>query len=402
MTSLPTLLDVRADAPGIALVDGLLEALARGACEGLTLLVGQELDLYVEEDRTFGRILSGTRVDGFAAILRIATLAGLTLEGASWAGEGSIVVAGEPETLVACRLVGDPDRARVELRARRPGALAAEGLPRVPGYRVLRLVGRGATAEVYEGRHVTLGRTVAIKVLQVDHGGARHAPVGELFTGARTHHPNLVEVFDAGTLSDGRPYLVMEMVAAPTLRQRLDQGLELEELARIIGDVARALDALHAAGLVHNDVKPDNIFAPTDGPAKLADLGAARLTGAWSRGDVDAIFGTPLYMAPEYARGGAPGPRADVYSLACVLYEALAGHPPFTGATAREVLVSHIRATPPALAKVAPSAPSRLARACTRGLAKSPDERPATAGELATEVLAAVSASKFWRSPWKR
>ena len=398
MMAQAALLDTSPTVPAAALVDGLLETLTRGACEGLTLIVGDTLDLYVEEDRTFGRVLSGSRAEGKAAIARIAALAGLATEGPSWSGEGSIVLAGEPAVVVACRLVGDPTMARLELRARRAGAVPAEGLPRVPGYRVLRLIGRGATAEVYEARHVTLGRTVAIKVLQVDPAGGSQPSVGELFIGSRATHPNLVEVFDAGTLADGRPYLVMELVAAPTLRQRLDQGIDLDELARIVGDVARALDALHAAGLVHNDVKPDNIFAPPDGPAKLADLGAARLTGAWSRGDVDAVFGTPLYMAPEYARGGSPGPRADVYSLACVLYEALAGHTPFTGTTAREVLVKHIKATPPPLA----TTPARLARACMWGLAKSPDERPGSAGELATEVNAAVAAARFWRSPWKR
>jgi tRNA A-37 threonylcarbamoyl transferase component Bud32 len=252
--------------------------------------------------------------------------------------------------------------------------------------RVSRLIGTGGFAEVYAATDERLGRALAVKVLREELAStrARERFVREARAAAQVRHPNVLSVFDVGD-KDGIVWFTMPLVAGESLRERLDREkrLDPEEATRILRAAAAALHAAHRAGLVHRDVKPDNILL--DGPERdvlLADFGvAAALAPEGERITTEGtIVGTPRYMSPEQAAGepGIDG-RSDVYSLGVVAYEALSGAPPFTAANASAMLAKHLTAIVPPLRARAPSCPSFLADAVERCLAKDPSDRWPTA-----------------------
>jgi len=233
-------------------------------------------------------------------------------------------------------------------------------------YTVERELGRGGMATVYLARDVKHGRQVALKVLHTDLA----ASLGperfrrEIGFAATLQHPHILTVLDSGETPTGELWFTMPYVEGESLRDRLRRQaqLSLEDAVRITREVALALDFAHKRGIVHRDVKPENILLTSDGQALLADFGIAR---ALSSGDAASgasgmtltatgtVVGTPAYMSPEQASGErTAGPASDIYSLGAVCYEMLAGEPPFTGATAQAVIAKMMSSPAPSVQRV--------------------------------------------------
>jgi hypothetical protein len=249
-------------------------------------------------------------------------------------------------------------------------------------YRIVRLLGRGGMGAVYLARDETLQRLVAIKVLPPEKGAdadSRERFRREARTAARLSHPNVVPLHGFGEV-DGLLYLVMGFVRGEPLaaRMRREGAVPADDARRIVADVAEALDYAHRQGVVHRDVKPDNIMIEDEtGRALLTDFGIAKGLGAGPTvTQVGGIVGTPQYMSPEQASGqGTVDGRTDIYSLGIVAYALLAGRVPFQGAGDQDVLVKHLTQPPRPLAEAAPGIPVDLAQAVDRCLAKDPQAR---------------------------
>ncbi len=261
-----------------------------------------------------------------------------------------------------------------------------------PQYRLERELGRGGMGVVYLATDTTLDRRVAIKVVHPDlaaHPSIARRFLAEARTIARLRHPGIVTVHAAGT-AQGLLYYVMDEVEGESLRQRLsrDGKLPTDEVARIVADLAAALDAAGRAGVVHRDVKPENVLLESgSGRALLADFGIARamvVDGASSTGQGVAV-GTPSYMSPEQAAGEEVDSRSDLYGLGVVAYEMLAGHPPFQG-TNRVVVSKHIAERPVPIERARPDCPRPLAGAVMKALEKQPGERWQSGEELRQAV----------------
>ena len=217
---------------------------------------------------------------------------------------------------------------------------------------------------VYRAEHAMLGRPAAVKVLLPQYSHAREI-VARFFNEAKAtsavRHPNIVEIYDFGHLPDGQAYSVMEFLDGPTLTQRMHtRPMGVGELIHVARQIASALVAAHDRGVVHRDLKPDNVILVPDADQfggvrpKLVDFGIAKLAdpalGA-SATRTGAMLGTPTYMSPEQCRGnGIVDHRADHYALGCMMYEAIAGRPPFIADGPGEVIAAHLFATPAPLA----------------------------------------------------
>ena len=255
-------------------------------------------------------------------------------------------------------------------------------------YVLQRELGRGGMAVVYLATDERHGRAVAIKVLhpQLAAGIGPGRFLREIDIASRLTHPHILPLFDSGHLGD-LLYYVMPYVPGESLRQRLDREVHLAVpvAVQITCDVASALAAAHQHGIVHRDVKPENILLEGD-EAMVADFGIARALYAAAGATLSEpglAIGTPAYMSPEQGSGEREvDGRSDVYSLGCVLYEMLAGEPPFTGATAQAVLVRHLTEAPRPLATVRPGVSAELEAAVRTALAKVPADRYATAAEF--------------------
>jgi serine/threonine-protein kinase len=220
----------------------------------------------------------------------------------------------------------------------------------IGSYRLVRELGRGGMATVYESRHTVLPRRAAIKVM---HGELRLQPgmatriVQEAAILEDIQHPGVVRVFDCALLPDHRPWIAMELVEGETLAQRFlrTAAMPAAEVARLLAEVADVLAAVHARGIVHRDLKPDNVIlvpGDRDYPLRVIDWGVARL-GPIGRITLDGMTpGTPIYMAPEQATGRDIGAPCDIYSLGVLAYEALSGRPPYDGRTLAEVVSLHL------------------------------------------------------------
>ena len=257
-------------------------------------------------------------------------------------------------------------------------------------YRLGRRLGEGASGVVWEAEHAELGRKVALKVLAPEHAASTAALERfrrEARAVAQLSHPNLVQILDFGKSLDGRVYLAMELLAGETLDVRLrGRPMDWREAVRIGVEAAKALSAAHDAGLVHRDIKPQNLMLTDAGDLKLLDFGVAIALGQEpERKPTEkeralrgfAIFGTPEYMAPEQVAGDPIDGRTDVYALGCVLYEMLTGAPAFEGASSIVVMGKQLRDTPmpPRVRVPARAIPASLDAIVVRAMAKKPEER---------------------------
>ena len=258
-------------------------------------------------------------------------------------------------------------------------------------YTIERELGRGGMATVYLAQDLKHHRRVAVKVLRPELTMALGPDrfLREIEIAAQFAHPHIVPVFDSGE-AGGFLYYVMPYVVGESLRSRLvrEGQLPVEDAVEIACEVANALDYAHAQGIVHRDIKPENILL-AQGHAVVADFGIARaFSAAASTGDEMAtgtglVLGTPLYMSPEQSAGHLRlDGRADIYSLGCVLYEMLAGEPPFTGPTPQSVTTQHAQNSPPPLRLKRPGVPSLVEQAVVKSLHKLPADRFANAAEF--------------------
>jgi len=257
-------------------------------------------------------------------------------------------------------------------------------------YRLIERVGSGGVAVVYRARDERLGREVAVKRLHADGpADAARRFLREAQIGAALSHPNLITVYDA--FADGESLVVvMELIDGPDLGEALgDDGMEAGRLERVLSDVAAALDHVHAAGIVHRDVKPSNVLLAPDGGARLTDLGIARVLEDTGTTQSGLFVGSAPYMSPEQLTHGEIGPSVDVYALATTAYEALSGKPPRAGLPAA-IAYQATEADPPDVREVRPGTPAAAAEVLQRGMAREPDRRPASAGAFVAELRAAL------------
>jgi hypothetical protein len=257
-------------------------------------------------------------------------------------------------------------------------------------YELGRLLGTGGTATVYEAQDRRLDRPVAVKLLPaVDaQPELRQRFVREARSAAAFTHPNAVALFDAGE-SDGHLYLVMELVDGQSLAERLasDGRLEPAAAANVAASVLSALAAAHAVGIVHRDVKPANILLERNGTVKLADFGIAKRHDADDVTIVGDVVGTPKYLAPELLDGAPATPSSDVYATGVVLFEMLAGRPPFDATTPLATALAHREHAVPDLATLRPDVPANLTAAVNRAMAKDPAHRFASAAAMRAQIV---------------
>jgi eukaryotic-like serine/threonine-protein kinase len=279
-----------------------------------------------------------------------------------------------------------------------PGRLPPMETGQVLGgrYELAERLGKGGMAVVWLARDRVLGRTVAVKVLAAHHlddPESLELIRAEARAAAALSHPNIAQVHDYGESDlDGRtvPYLVMELVRGDTLRRRLAEGPVPPAAAmRLCGEVAAALAAAHADGLVHRDIKPANVMLTPDG-AKVVDFGIAAMVDAGGTAEPPPeVLGTPAYLAPERLIDDAVEPASDVYALGMLLYRLLAGHPPWDTETTTQMLRAHIYVEPAPLPAI-PGVPEHIIALCNRCLRKDPTERP-SAREVAALLTRAAN-----------
>ncbi len=261
------------------------------------------------------------------------------------------------------------------------------------------LLGVGGFAAVFRARDPLLHRDVAIKALDptlVLDDSAADRLLDEARLVATAEHPHIVPLYEAGQ-RDGVVYLVMRYFPDGTLGARLSSEGPLTPagVARLGVEVADALSAAHTRGVLHLDIKPDNLLLDGDGHAFVADFGISRVVAATETAPDGTSSGTPHYMSPEQVAGDRLDGRADVYALGVVLYEAATGRRPITGHSAVNVMANQVSQAPEPLAAVAPELPKALAAIITRALEKDPDDRWTSAKEMAEALRAASAADKL-------
>ena len=256
-------------------------------------------------------------------------------------------------------------------------------------YELEELVGSGGMSNVFRAHDRLLERTVALKILHEQF--TRDEDYVERFRRearavAQLSHPNIVTVIDRGE-QDGRQYIVFEYVDGQNLKQLSARGpLDVREAIGLAMQVARALSFAHERGLVHRDVKPQNVLLNDDGQAKVTDFGIARSLDVHGVTQTGTVLGTSDYIAPEQARGQKVDPKTDIYSLGAVLYELLTGDVPFKGDNFVAVAMRHVNEPPPSVLDRRPDCPLRLDLAIQRAMAKDPEERFASMDEFCAEL----------------
>jgi basic membrane lipoprotein Med (substrate-binding protein (PBP1-ABC) superfamily)/DNA-binding SARP family transcriptional activator/tRNA A-37 threonylcarbamoyl transferase component Bud32 len=285
----------------------------------------------------------------------------------------------------------------------RPSRVDLQPGTEVASYRIVRTLGRGGMSVVYLAEHDWLQRKVALKVLApqlADDERFRERFVRESRLAASLDHPNVIPIYEAGA-SGGDLFIAMRFVEGSDLRTMLHEEGALEP-ARAIGilrQVASALDAAHEQGLVHRDVKPANVLLARPRSSELvehvylSDFGLTKRSASDSAVTGTGQFvGTLDYAAPEQFKGETPDARTDVYSLGCVLFECLTGRPPFRSENDAGLMYAHLQQPPPRVTSERPDLPHEIDRVVGRAMAKSPDDRPRSAGELADGAARALGA----------
>jgi serine/threonine protein kinase/ligand-binding sensor domain-containing protein len=274
-------------------------------------------------------------------------------------------------------------------------------------YRLDEKIGAGGFGAVFKATHLGLNRPIAVKIFRPVPGNDSTDAVErfrrEGIAACRVNHPNAVTVLDSGISSDGIAYIAMELLEGESLAEVLRQtpSMSLRRCAEIIVPVCEALEAAHSVGIIHRDIKPDNIFihrTPEGEVVKVVDFGIAKLVGADDTEDMETltrtggIVGTPIYMAPERVSGNPYDGKSDLYSVGIVLYQMLCGRVPFavSGNSFVQVALLHLRADPPPLRAYNPGIPENVEVLMKKALAKSPADRPTPHG-FATELMNIVS-----------
>jgi len=262
-------------------------------------------------------------------------------------------------------------------------------------YKINTLLGRGGMGEVYEAFDTSKGRTVALKILTDQYSQDerfRERFQRESRAAAILQEPHVIPIHDWGEI-DGHLYIDMRLVPGQTLHDMLRAGaLEADRAVAIVGQIASALDSAHAAGLIHRDVKPQNIVVTPDDFAYLVDFGIAEAHGDSHLTMTGTQVGSMAYMAPERFGNDEATSAVDVYALACVLCEALTGSTPFRADSLEQVIGAHISAPPPRPSAINPRVPAALDDVVARGMAKLPDDRYGSAGALGRAAARALTA----------
>ena len=280
--------------------------------------------------------------------------------------------------------------------ARTPESL--EGT-RVGGYELGKLLGAGGSGHVYRAtRKGKSGRAVAIKLLAADLArdpGAVERFEREAEAVRRLDHPNVVRILEIGS-ARGQHFIAMELVTGPSFKRLIRERDNPRRVIILLAQVADGLAHAHARGIVHRDIKPDNVLVSRSNRARVADFGLARLSNLTSLTTDGQVLGTAKYMSPEQAQGQRAGAPSDVYSFGVMLYEAITGELPFASETQHGFIFKHVAETPPrpVLHAGYPAPLGRLALDC---LHKDPEARPSMA-----EVAARLHAALEWRSGWRR
>jgi len=272
------------------------------------------------------------------------------------------------------------------------GPVASGAGPSIPGYEVIRELGRGGMGVVYLARQSGLNRLVALKMIlagEYSRPQDRARFRGEAEAVARLEHPNLVKIHETGE-HDGRPYFSMEYVDGGRLADSL-RGTPVppRRAAQLVETLARATHAAHERGVIHRDLTPSNVLLTSEGEPKIVDFGLAKLTvGGSGRTETGDILGTPSYMAPEQATGQSKevGPAADVYALGAILYDMLTGRPPFKGESVLDTLAQVVNNEPVTPCRLQPKVPRDLETICLKCLSKEPNRRYSSAAALADDL----------------
>ncbi|MCH3908887.1 MAG: serine/threonine protein kinase [Bacilli bacterium] len=261
-------------------------------------------------------------------------------------------------------------------------------------YRITSRIAHGGMADVYEAYDIVNRETVAIKIMRIDMMDNPQNIVRfkrECMAAASLNNPNIVKVYGNGIV-DGRPYMVNEYVEGRTLRDKLNvvagHNLAPFEACEVMLQLTSGVQYIHEHGLIHRDIKPDNLFYLSDGSVKIADFGISTPLGEKSKGD--AVTGTVYYTAPEILMGGEAGVASDIYSMGIVFYEMLTGSIPFDGATPEEVAIAHIKKHFPEPSKVLSSIPKEIDKIVVKACRKRPEERYLSAMQMHDSIQEAM------------
>ena len=395
-----------------------LAAAVRAQCDAVYLEpAGDNDEVYAVSFERSQKNLTSVTVDaltGEATIARLAFLADLDLAAVSPSSavlpvrsgdkEADIVITLRPGAGLRADLMVMPKK-----RAQKPERQAAVGLVGdvIGNYRIVEPLGEGGMGTVFRVEHVVLGRAYALKILRSkafdNDPNAAAQFLREARAAARVRHPNIVDVFDFGHLADGRPYFVMELLEGESLTDLVARGaLEPPVVVAIARQMASALAAVHDRGVIHGDVTPSNALVVSGEQivVKLVDFGLAAIAGeSYSDEDSDFVLGTPAYISPEQLRGLPPTDRSDQYGLGAVMFELLAGHPPFQHDDLRELCMMHIQAPIPPVESPHGPLPPKLADVVTTCLQKSPQQRfPGMRAMIAAlDEIERVTDRRGWR-----
>jgi serine/threonine-protein kinase len=307
----------------------------------------------------------------------------------------------------------------IQIIPRAPHATVLTAGTRVGDYEIQRKIGEGAMGAVYGAVHPTIGKRVAVKIMNPRLDGdptAIERFTREARTVASIRHPGIVDVFGFGALEDGRAYLIMEWIDGRSLAAALKQErFGLDDALEILDQIARALEAAHDKGIVHRDLKPDNVFlqdVARERPiVKLLDFGLAKYADderQVSKTQTGQLLGTPLYMSPEQAKARGVDHRTDIYALGCMAYELICGRVPFNPESVAELLAAHLVEPPPVPSTLWPEIPPDLEALLLMMVAKEPDQRPtlleireALSGHLraSSQSLAPPYSTGRWSTP---